>query len=1043
MSRMKKTLKKYERPILLAIVVILLATFSVAGAVRCGSDAADRSIHMGGSFNVTPSEREDVSDTDFDVARAHTRQFQSAVRFPSINFRNQLAARGPVKLNEEAWTALVTAAAAREAGYRAGPHQIDVGVKDMVGILLRGGALGFTDVGYQNFLRNAYRGPQDVFEASVEEVILRDQFLYPLITSSRYSTTYAEAFEEWKHGHERVDLEYVSVSGAPFAQEVLRREETRAEIGRQQRVLSDVAKAAGQVFRVRAMLEAAKKKDGEYPASAGAVGAKPDVWGTELRLKVEGDDIALASAGPDKTFDTADDVTLAVRKQLDTRAALLEVGTQLMAKHNATEAWPATLEDLKQAAGDDALPAATRIAQDGWDQDLVYTPGTDGQAVRLHSKGPDGQDGSADDIAAAFDENAVRVPLGAGLAVYGAPDAKDGWGRAFRLSLLRAPATWTVASAGADGAFGSDDDLRTSNERELTAFFEKNKNDYRLPLRHRFETLLVHLPLVSDAVLRSLWEQFPEYHPTSEEELYRYWRTFKGPDFHYSAEDPADAEAGHGAELSTKVLQGSDTPEAKPTLVPARDIFPDPLVDPKAPKKDDAGGDDAGADDAGGDDAGAEDDAVGAADKENRKIFREKGWREIVIRETFMESLLNGLLKKVRDNRIAIQKKQPDQLIYERAMVKWKVAQAAWAKANADKPEADRKSPPAEPIKVNVPAEITFETLLKSELSAAVAAALPGPSPFRHWAAPRLLSRKEWMAREDFTDGLKVALDGLKEDGQYYGIPVQLNGRLTKVLVRRHEMKGEEQQDLEDVREDVFARFAEWRQMDTAADELKKLRQAAVEAMDALGSGATDAARQAAWEQALAAWSKDLVGGYRLESTGLYLGRRSPAPVEVTAEMSPAEAGEAERRNFIWRAGYGSVEKSADSKDAVQPESGTFGRTILRDAIVKDRDPEIVDGKPQPKDKGTGSVFLVRVKERQFPSRHEFSPRQYLDWLHTDVFGDILTRRVRMPLQKMSGRMNQAVANWFANYPWMQEKFKIETNNPLDADKRESDADDQ
>lgn len=1038
MSRMKKTLKRYERPILLATVVILLATFSVTGAVTCGSNAGDRSLHMGGTFNVNPSQREEVSDTEFDSQRDLTRKFRQAAGFASREFRNQLAARGPSNLNEDAWGQLVITAAAREAGYRAGSHQVDKSVKDLVGFLLYRRQLLFTDINYQSFLRQDYRGPQDVFEASVDDVVVRDQYLFPLITSSRYTTTYADAYEPWKREQERVDLDYVSLSGAPFAQEVLQREETRAAIGRQQRALSDVAKAAAQVFRVRAMLEAAKKKDGKYPASAAAVGAKPDIWGTGLRMAAPGGELTVVSAGRDKAFDTADDVTLATRTQLATRTALLEVGTQLLGRHKADDAWPKSLDDLLQAAGNDALPAATTIAKDGWDQDLLYTPGSEGQAALLHSSGPDGQDGTADDIAVTFQDGDLRVPLGPGLAVYGSPQAKDAWDRSFRVYLLRAPAAWAVASAGADGTFGTDDDLRTSNEKELDSFFEQNRRDYRLPLRRRFETLLVHLPLLSDDVLRGLWEKFPEYRPTSEEEMYQYWLAYKGADFHYSADEPADAENGHGAELSRKLLADSATPDAKPTLVPARDIFPDKLVDPNAPKKDDAADD-------------GEEDEGEAAEDEDRQTYREKGWREIVIRENFMESLLNGLLKKARDSHIALQKLQADELVYDRALVKWKVALAAWEKANEDKPEADRINKPAAPVALEAVEEITFEGLLKNELGAAMAAVVGGPAPFRHWVAPRLLSQKEWMAREDFTYGLRVALDGLKEDGQYYGIPVQLNDRLTKVLVRRHELKAEEQQVLDDVRAEVFARFAEWRQMDRAADELEKLRQAAIKAESELGAqagasadaSARNAASDAAWKKALAEWSKDLAGAYRLENTGLYVGKHSPPAIEVTDKMSAEESAVAERRNFIWRAGYGSVEKSAAGSDAVEAKRGTFGRTVLRDYIVKDRDPEIVDGKPQPKDRGTGSAFLVRVKERKFPTPYEFSPRRYLEWLHTDVFGDIMTRRTRISLKEMTGRVNQAVAHWFADYGWLESRFKIKTNTPLDADQKKRDEDDQ
>ena len=82
MPSMKKTLKKYERPILLAVVVILLATFSVTGAVQCGQQGGGGSLEMGGSFNVAPSEREELSDREFDSLITRSQSFGLAMRLP-------------------------------------------------------------------------------------------------------------------------------------------------------------------------------------------------------------------------------------------------------------------------------------------------------------------------------------------------------------------------------------------------------------------------------------------------------------------------------------------------------------------------------------------------------------------------------------------------------------------------------------------------------------------------------------------------------------------------------------------------------------------------------------------------------------------------------------------------------------------------------------------------------------------------------------------------------------------------------------------------
>ena len=72
---------------------------------------------------------------------------------------------------------------------------------------------------------------------------------------------------------------------------------------------------------------------------------------------------------------------------------------------------------------------------------------------------------------------------------------------------------------------------------------------------------------------------------------------------------------------------------------------------------------------------------------------------------------------------------------------------------------------------------------------------------------------------------------------------------------------------------------------------------------------------------------------------------------------------------------------------------------------------------------------LVRVAERQYPSKHEFSPRRYVEFLSQAVFGD--RRQFTKNLRDQVGRYNQTLAHWFDDVEWMQAKFDLQTNSEL------------
>ncbi|MDF1701670.1 MAG: hypothetical protein P1V36_10990, partial [Planctomycetota bacterium] len=670
----------------------------------------------------------------------------------------------------------------------------------------------------------------------------------------------------------------------------------------------------------------------------------------------------------------------------------------------ATGAWPKTIEELKKGSGNDRLPPLTRDINDGWDRPFVYTPGADDKAApTLASNGPDGDAGTADDVRITLDADEITVTPGPGLAAFTQSDLRDAWDRPLRVALRRAqPPTWRVTSGGADGDFATaEDNLVSGNARELEAFFSSLRSEYTEDAKRVFETLFVHLPLVTDAAMRRLWEAYPQFRPTDEEQLFQDWRAYRG-DVFYKAEDPADPTSGHGAELVKEVA-----PEATATLVPAKDVFPAELSKPDAPKKDEEpkDGDDPKTDDA-------------DPDAEDRKVFLDKGWREIVIRQKFFEQLMNDVLTRVRDSAAAASKAQAALARWESAKETTEKAQKAWDAEWKGK-EAEASQPrPADfaDAKPEVPAELTLAGVLKDELGELVASGSDKtPAAIQYWKTPKPMTREEYEANANFGTGLQFELNRLKADGDYNSVPAQLFTRLTKVLVRRIAYQPQRQLEYDEVKDKVFDRWVERRQMIRAGDRLKNLQEALEKAASDLGDDATDEAKAKAAADALAAWSKAEGVEPVVETTGLFIGNTPPPAIEVTDAMDAATKAATERRNFVWRQGYATVKPVQSRQDTTSAEPGTFGRRVLMDPV---RDEE-----------GTGFAFLVRVAERQYPSKHEFSPRRYVEFLSQAVFGD--RRQFTKNLRDQEGRYNQTLAHWFDDMEWMQAKFDLQTNSEL------------
>ncbi|MDA1195863.1 MAG: hypothetical protein O2894_11845 [Planctomycetota bacterium] len=1025
MPRMKKLYRRYERWILLGLVVILLATFSITGAVNCEGPQGGTSWHMGGSYKVSPTEREEVDDADFDRIFARWTNFQEALRMPTREFRRSVMAMQPDETFKGAWAHYLAHQAAVAAGYRAGERQVTTAVEDLVGFALMFRArLPFSDVNFQKFLVDNYRGSQAEFREGVAQIVIKDQFLYPIVNAARYQVSYADAYEEWKAERERVNLQSIAIPAEPFGALARKEELSRESIGVREDLLRHIVGAAGTVRRIAARVQSEFEKTGAFPETLAGIrdfGVVPDPWGQDLRYTVADKAADVRSAGPDKAFDTADDITVDTQKQLDTHANLFDLATKIKARRVGTGAWPADLDEMLKSAGDGRLPGLPAPILDGWGRAFLFTTSAeaDGKPA-LMSQGPDGETGTADDITTTISADEVLVGPGPALALYLEGENQDAWGRPLRVTLQRAqPPTWRVESAGGDGDFAATaDNLTTGNQVEIAAFFKGVRGDYTEEARRAFETLFVHLPLVSDAAMKRLWEKYPQHRPTDEEALFQDWRAYRGDTF-YKSEDPRDATDGYGAALAREV-----SPEATPTLVPAADVFPADLARPGGAKKDDEPKDDEpkddepkddeGKDDEGKDDEGKDDDPEAS----DRKEYTSKGWREVVIRQQFFERLLNDILTRCRASGDAVAKAQLALTGWELAKATRERSIAAWEATWAGKEDEATEARPVafEDPAPEVPAEVTFESVLADELGDLIASGDENtPAAIQYWKTPEPMTREAYEAKKDFGTGLQFELNRLKSDGEYNVVPAQLHARLTKALVRRIAYTPQRQLEYAEVKDKVFDRWVEGRQMERAADRLKSLQEAILKAESDLGSEADAAAKAAAAAEAIATWATAEGVTPVVENSGLYLGATPPPAVEITDAMDAATKARAERRNLIWRQGYGAVRPSRSRQDSVTAEAGSFGRQVLKDAVI--------DGK------GTGHAYLVRVLDRVYPSKAEFSPRRYTEHLGQAVFGD--RGQFARNLRDQEGRFNQSLARWLDDMEWMQAKFDLQTNSEL------------
>ena len=200
MARMWKRFKKYERHFLIGLVVILLATFSITGALRsCGRGAAAERDY-GGSVEAAPGRRVTISDDDFRAVSARYSPFLRTTGWgPSLRYGPDMPVN-PLALRDtdlKSWTHIATVEAAKAAGYGVSEEELQQGIEAFVTRAWQAeghGVVMFSPELYDKILGIHYRGGAKAdFEETVKEILLKDKFLAPLVDSMRFSKSREEA----------------------------------------------------------------------------------------------------------------------------------------------------------------------------------------------------------------------------------------------------------------------------------------------------------------------------------------------------------------------------------------------------------------------------------------------------------------------------------------------------------------------------------------------------------------------------------------------------------------------------------------------------------------------------------------------------------------------------------------------------------------------------------------------------------------------------------------------------------------------------------
>lgn len=1085
MARFAKTFKKYEKTFLTVLVVVLLATFSVSGIIsQCGEQPNRGPRDFGGTFQVAPGQTVSVDNDTYveTFLRYRPLHHSEAGRYgivaPSLLWAEDVFPAGGDQLmsaEQAVWAHIAGSKAALEAGYRVGEQELADGVRYAVGnwrqlaaLRQRPGRLrtAFSPDGYEELLRAVFQsGTKGDFEKTVREIVLRDKFLTPLVTGMRWSVSRAEAYERWKASMERVDLDWVAVPAKGFEDQVKPAEETRTTIARDADILSKVVDAAQTVRTIVTVANETRKSTGNLPKDEAdlkktpsyAGGLPTDAWKHAFGYKVEGDQPKAWSAGPDGEVGTADDVTIEVSDTLRTLAELKKTGDAVRTWRDAADGWPEPLSLLWTAnppspkgakalglvveekadgmvvtsvadrgparragvVADDrlvswdgkavkdkaSLDAALSTAKPGDKADLVVSRKGENLTLKvtldkalppllataakdawdrelsfdaatgtLLSMGPDGQKGNADDVTARVTEAEVEIGVPARFGPYVHADAKDAWGRPLKVRFSTPLPPRFEVSS--DGPDG-----KPGTEDDLR---EGNTRDLLVYFERREVKQEMRIP--DKMSFEALWVALPLIPDESLKAAWEKFDKYRPPEEEawnrfdlYKSRDRASRDYYQIAEKDPatgeeKWIDPADREKGHGAAL-VLDLVKAGVLPPGTVGTLVPSPDAFGAQK----DPPAPKDGAAPETDPVKKAWIEKGWRRILLRELFVERMLADFLKRAGDSQ---------------------KAHKAWEDGGKQGAE---------------PAVETFDTLLAPlrDMQPGEADRARGARFLELKTVKDPLSRAEWEKIPELWDvTFGQWLRNLK-DGEYASIPATIKESCGRVAVRCLKFVPARDPELDEVRDKIWPGYLAARAMERAAKELERVRKEA-EKPDATLEGA---AKTVAAERGFPWFSG---------TTGLFSGHSAPVTRPLPEGADEERKAQIRRRAFVRMRGYSAVRSPDDPKgDPVSTKVGTLGRSVLKDEAPASSD-------------GTGSAYLVRVREQRDPAREEFTTVAFRGWLREKAydFSDYEPRpRSAVPLKDRKGLVDRELARWFGDWDTVRALFDIRPTEPLESSK--------
>lgn len=1009
----RKPFKRFERWVLIGVVVLLIATFSVTGVTARGCGRGDTGPEkFGGTFEVAPGKLRTVTDEDFRRVNRRYGFLYGTLIGPSLLFRGEMTREDRGRREVGSWMHLVHVAVAEEAGYRVSDEEVRAAVRDLLsGLGRRGG--GFTVEAYNEFLtqlsRVSQRGHDPVtkaeFESTIREYLLKDKLLGDIVATDRYAVDREAAYNAWKSSREQVDLAFAALSGAHFVDSIRLDEATRASISSLLTSLGKVSDAVREVRTANAILATWRANHGgNWPEDEADLLAKDpgtrlaqtgrdpsegrrllkDSWGFPLAYLRTADGARIVSAGADGEAGTSDDVTPDLTSVLDGLATLRRTADAIQNWHRDTGAWPASIEDLlKPAPAKEGRPAAPalliEVPKDPWGRALEFSA----DPVQLRSAGPDGRSGSEDDLVAlAGDaEGSLLVALPIQVRPW-IPESvnTDAWGRSMRVSFA-AGGRFEVSSAGANGVYGDEDDVRDGNQADLEAYYATVKKDFALPRKREFEAVYVVPSLVSDEIFAKAWSSLPQFRP-EEREAWDAFRAMLGEGYVIAEGDtatgppidPADPVKGYAAALRRDLAEKGVIPaEAKGFPVPA----PETLGDRAEPP---ASG------------------TPGLPDPDADPLYKTyvtRGWRRVLLRDQFFAKLLDAMLRTGREAEERVR---------------------AWHDSGKQGVEPKVDS-----------AQFDAQLAQWQELQPGAAEMAAGVRSLVYYRTPEPLDRTALEALPVLGDPQLFSYIDSAKDGMYDVVPRALHGGPALLALRTIKRHPERDAELAEVRDTPAFQtgYLDARAVERAARELQRVRASLLPAPtdprnDGAGPPAASGPAQVeAFEKAFAAAAAERKLPIVVDRTGLFVGSsgrvmRTPVP--------PADAPEAvkeamARRAFVRAKGYETVRETESTRSS---SVGSLGRWVL-----PDRDPEA--GRTP-----TRTAYLVIVAAQVDPVKEAFHGRAFVEWVrHASYDRNPEGGGQRANLADRKGRVLRLLYGLYDDWDRVKADYKIRTNEDL------------